>query len=159
MSETVGPKELAKALGVSERHIYRLHELGMPKDGRGEYPIVRCARWYREQVLSGNGDEEVPDLGEARLRKAKVRALEEERKVARRKRELIPAEVWEEVRAETNAWLRETVLSWAPAWAERLEGAETPPEVLERLDDLVREGLEELQAGFQTEGEGDDGGA
>lgn len=146
--ETVGPSELAEALGVSERHVYRLARLGMPKDGRGEYPVVRCARWYREHVLSPGGAEgDGPDLGEARLRKAKAAALRAERELATRREEVIPAAVWYEVTAEVDAWLRGALLGLAPEWAEALEGVEDPREISEVLRREVRSALETLQAG------------
>lgn len=147
MSSTVGPTELAEALGVSERHVYRLHEIGMPKDGRGEYPLVRCCRWYRVHVLSGPGDDDAPDLGEARLRKARARALEAERELARRREQLIPAEVWDDVTAEADAWLRDRLETFAREWAAALEGVETPQEAAEILRQGAREGLEELRQG------------
>lgn len=144
---TVGPAELAEALDVSERHIYRLARLGMPKAGRGEYPLVRCAAWYRTHVLSGSNGDETPDLGEARLRKARTRAVEAERELARRKEDVVPAEVWDETVSETDRWIRETVVDFAAEWAEALEGLEEPREIQPVLQDRVREGLEELRQG------------
>lgn len=146
-AETVGPGELAEALGVTERHVYRLHRLGMPKEGRGEYPLVRCARWYRTQVLSPNGDGEVPDLGEARLRKAKAAALEAERELARRREELVPSEVWDHVTAETEGWLRREVVSLTPELADALEGVDGAGEAAAALQAEVRTALERLRQG------------
>lgn len=144
---TVGPSELAEALEVSERHVYRLARRGLPKEGRGQYPLVRCARWYRTHVLTSNGDEDAPDLGEARLRKTRTRAVEAERKLARRREEVVPAEVWDEVAAEGEVWIRRTVLELAETWAEALEGLDTPQEIQQELRDEVREALETLQEG------------
>lgn len=148
MSErTVGPAELAEALDVSERHVYRLHGLGMPKDGRGSYPLVRCVRWYRTHVLDPSENGDAPELGEARLRKAKTRALEAERKLARRQGEVVSAEAWDAVEQEARAWIREEVAAVAPDWAEKLEGVESAREAEARLRGHVRELMAVLQQG------------
>lgn len=145
--DTVGPSELADALGVSERQVYRLHGLGMPKKGRGEYPLVRCAVWYREHVLSPAGNGDAPDLDEAKLRRERARAREAERKLSQRRREVVPSEIAEDVWSESTAWIRETTLSRAPRMAEALEGVEDPREAEGTLKDEVRDLLEELHRG------------
>lgn len=145
--DTVGPSELADALGVSERQVYRLHQLGMPKKGRGEYPLVRCCVWYREHVLSPAENGEGPDLDEARLRKERAKAREAERKLSRRRREVVPSEIAEDVWSEANEWIRDTTLSRAPRMAEALKGVDGPREAEGALKDEVRDLLTELHRG------------
>lgn len=145
---TVGPSELADALGCSTRQIYRYRKMGMPKSGRGEYPLTRCAAWFRKHILApGQNGDEVPDLDEAKLRKEKAKAREAERKLSRRRREVVPADIYGDVTRESTEWIRDTALSRAPHMAEALEGVEGPREAEVVLKDEVRDLLDELHQG------------
>lgn len=148
MSEdNVGPGRIAEALGVSERQVYRYHQMGMPKAGRGQYPLLRCCIWFRRHILAPAENGNAPDLDEARLRKERAKAREAERRLSRRRQEVMPAEVIQNVTREANGWIRETVLKRAPEIAEALEGVEGPRKAEVALKGEVRELLEELQQG------------
>lgn len=145
--ETVGPARIAEALGVSERQVYRYHEMGMPKAGRGEYPLLRCCIWFRRHILTPAENGDAPDLDEAKLRKERAKARKSEREMSRRRQEVMPAEVIERVHREANEWIRETTLSRAPEIADALEGVEDPRKAEIVLKKAVRDLLEELHRG------------
>lgn len=42
----VDQHRLAKILGVTSRRIQQLVHEGMPKTGRGKYPLIACIQWY-----------------------------------------------------------------------------------------------------------------
>lgn len=153
---TVGPSELADALDVSERQVYRYRKMGMPKAGRGEYPLTRCATWFRKHVLAPGQNEDAPDLDEARLRKEKAKAREAERRLSRRRREVVPAEIHHGVTREANEWIRETTLARAPRMAEALEEVEEPRAAEVVLKDEVRDLLDKLHRGPPGWSEGDE---
>lgn len=145
--EVVGPGRIAEALGVSERQVYRYHEMGMPKAGRGEYPLLRCCIWFRRHILSPAENGDAPDLDEAKLRKERAKARKAERELSSRRQEVMPAEVIERVNREADEWIRETTLERAPEIAAALEGVESPREAEAVLRTEVRKLLETLHRG------------
>lgn len=44
-------RQVAAALGVSERRVLQLVHLGMPRSGRGDYDLPGCCSWYLRFIV------------------------------------------------------------------------------------------------------------
>ncbi len=94
-SAIVGVRRLAKELNLTKRHVQRLVEAGLPKAGRGEYPLEKCFLWYirylqkaiERRALSTEGGEK--SLASVRLRRDRADAELKEIEVAKARREWV----------------------------------------------------------------------
>jgi phage terminase Nu1 subunit (DNA packaging protein) len=118
---------LAGELGVGERRVQQLVEIGMPRTGRGRYNLVDCFRWFvRRQADLLETRKSVPGSGllAEQERLTKVKADREELELARSRGELIPLAVYEEQMAELIMSARMRLLALPARLAPDLEGQE-----------------------------------
>ena len=70
---------IAEILGITDRRLRQLVDEGMPKNGRGEFPLVACVQWYvaywRDRALGrvNDANRTRKTAAEAMLLEAKVR--------------------------------------------------------------------------------------
>lgn len=84
---SVSSKDLALIFNISTRTIWAWVSKGLPKLGRGQFPLLECIRWWRENIL---GDiQGQASLSEQKLRYAVARARREELTVQEREGQLI----------------------------------------------------------------------
>jgi len=93
----VSASDLARLFEVTIRTIWKWHERGMPKEGRGKFSLLKCVRWWRGNILGDIQGE--TNLAEQKLRFAVARARREELRVLEQEGKLID-------RDEPLQWLR-----------------------------------------------------
>ena len=87
----VSSKDLALVFNVSVRTIWAWVGKRLPKSGRGQFPLLECVRWWRENIL---GDiQGQASLGDQKLRYAVARARREELRVEVEEGRLIDKDV------------------------------------------------------------------
>lgn len=87
----VSANDLGRLFEVTLRTIWKWHEAGMPKEGRGKFPLLKCFRWWRVNILGDLQGES--NLAEQKLRFAVARARREELKVLEQEGKLIDKEI------------------------------------------------------------------
>lgn len=119
--EMVGVQEIARLLAgeglepLSERHVGRLVELGMPKAGHGEYDAGVCLHWYlghiREKISrQSESDRQGGATGPRSLQEERIRLVSAQADAAEMVRDekrgrLIPRTVYE----QRTAWWQDAV--------------------------------------------------
>src|SRR5262245_61802217 len=80
---TVDVTKIMKFLNLSERRVGQLVELGMPREGRGQYDPVKCAAWYIRYLQAAIEKKTTPQLDDdpAVERMERVRLLRAEREL------------------------------------------------------------------------------
>ncbi|MCL6566383.1 MAG: hypothetical protein K6U09_08160 [Acidobacteriia bacterium] len=157
---TVGTGKLARILGVSERYVLKLVELGLPKTARGEFPLaealVWCVRHYRTLLerRDGGDDPQARELSREirreRLRHAKAAAdlLETERD--QKRGGLVEISVVREYMSSHNSTVRQRILMLPSRIAHQLEG-ESRDVIEAKLDQALRGALAALAEGLRAE--------
>lgn len=54
--EHCGTEEIANLLNLSKRRVQQLAKHGMPRTGRGQYPVRGCVLWYLDFSKAGPGE-------------------------------------------------------------------------------------------------------
>lgn len=123
---------------------------GMPKSGRGTYPVLRCLRWYVNRLRSSvqhrareTEDGEIVRLDEAERRLKLARAESEEMTLAERRKELMPVHLYEEMLTHLIQVTKQRFLNMPARLAAKLEGC-TTAEIKALLSGSIRDALSEL---------------
>jgi phage terminase Nu1 subunit (DNA packaging protein) len=163
----VNAAALGKVLGVDPRSVMNFVEEGMPKDGRGDYPLAKCVQWYidreRQAARVSRG---MNDLDKARLRKTDAEARKAELEARQLHGELIPTTDHEEIVGDLCDRLRATIVNIPSSYGMRLEEAGVSATVAESTleamaDELMTalrgaaDALDE-EAAHDASGSGDD---
>jgi phage terminase Nu1 subunit (DNA packaging protein) len=92
--DSVGREFLSRVLGVDVRSLKNFVDDGMPKSGRGRFPLGAAVQWYverqREAARAGKG---LNDLDLARQRKTIAQARIAELSLSEKEGDSIPLEV------------------------------------------------------------------
>lgn len=95
LMKLVDVRRLSAELGVSERQVQRLVQLGMPRAERGKYDLVACLAWmiarWKEQIAAAR--EKEGGLEFERMRATRAQADNLEHQLRARRATLIPADV------------------------------------------------------------------
>jgi phage terminase Nu1 subunit (DNA packaging protein) len=157
----VGTSKLARILGVSERYVLKLVELGLPKTARGEFPLaealVWCVRHYRTLLERREGGDDAQarelsrEIRRERLRHAKAAAdlLEAERD--QKHGNLVEISVVREFMTEHIRVVRDHFLVLPKRIAHQLEG-ESRDVIEGKLYQAIRGTLSALAQALRNEG-------
>lgn len=124
----VPTRRLSEVLGVSERRVRQLVELGMPRAEAGRYDLTTCARWYIEYLNrsdgNGGGRGLFQDEGMRfqRTRLIRLKCEQEELNLVRIKGQVVPVAVVEKTMAQLCMNIREHFIRLPERVARNLEG-------------------------------------
>ena len=76
---------LAAFLGVTERTIQNWVKQGMPRDARGDYELVACAKWVIKELRQKNEELQLGDETISRLKRSEMEMRNEEREIKLRR--------------------------------------------------------------------------
>jgi phage terminase Nu1 subunit (DNA packaging protein) len=103
--------QLCRTLDVTPQTVGRLVAGGMPKAGRGQYPLLACMRWYivyLQDILNGRGQDDGPatSLTRARLEQMRLKTAELHAANLKRESQLIDLAAWRPDQREIRRILR-----------------------------------------------------
>lgn len=150
--EHVKAPRLAELLGVDARSIDNFADEGMPKTGRGAYPLLRCLRWYiNRQVDKARSSKGLNDLDRARVRKTNAEAERAELDLAIARGELVPLAELEAKVGEICDRIRAVILNLPANYGITLEASGLAPAIAEAALEKVGEELTAAIRGIADE--------
>lgn len=148
VDEKLNQQEVAERLGVSPRHVRRLHDEGMPREPDMRYRWDAVLSWYVdrkqqeevERVAGGQGVE----YDEARTRREFARARMAEIELQKEEGRIVTREAHDQAHGEMLDVLRTNLLNMPGRWATDLTGHDSPRQVEAILRRAVGELLDHL---------------
>ena len=140
-SASVSPLALSGLVGLTTRRLGQLAAEGMPKDGRGEYPLAAAIQWlmaYWRTRAKGT------PLNDARRRKVEADASRSEMELAKRRGELAPIAVLAQAHGEACTRIRTRLRAIPSKIAPEAQRAKTVAEVRVVLQREIDDALTEL---------------
>jgi hypothetical protein len=153
-------RSFCDTFGVSEAQLERLFQLGMPHakgaSRRVEIPMPDGRVWYHNYLVEKGKKQAAPkDLDEARKRRAAADADLAELELAKARNQTMLVEDHERMLGEAFGRVRARLLNLAPRAAGAAFGAPTLQECQAKIEPVVREIMEELEAADDVPNAGD----
>jgi len=149
----VGLAQLAKALNLTPQRVNQLVPEGMPRSGRGRYPLGECMAWYIRYLQAAlknrstdDGSGKLSHLTSERIATARAQREAIETRNAQARGELVLASDVREVLDLKQANLKEALRGLPSRFRKQLEGLNG-----QAIEDLTREELDrvlEMHGGF-----------
>lgn len=153
-SKNVDVWELAEALNLSDRRIQQLSRKpnGLPKTGRGRYPLDKCFDWYirylqnllMERSLTPDGE---PTLAAVRLRRETAEAGLKEMQLADARRSLIAVEDVDRLKDELITSARVRLQEASTRISAQIVGVDSQVIAQSIVEKHIRKALAELATG------------
>lgn len=148
--------ELSSLLGITERRIQQLVKEGMPKSGRGEYPLRECVRFYVGHLHRLIEEEKSDTVVSEKIRLMRAKAEKAEVEVLKLRGEVLDLE---RVRQETmliSVEIKEAFLAVAGRLAPELAGKDAGY-IKHRLNRAITEAMNVAAEKLEALNEGADG--
>lgn len=128
---------IAEVLGVARRTVYQLHQEGMPKTGKGKYPLAPCVHWYIQKKLVTEGKDKTLDDQRKELLFEQTLKTRIENEISRR--DLVPMSEVQTVFNTAQTMLASQLDAFARRMANELAGIHESTEIESRLFEECRE--------------------
>ena len=145
---TVGVTKVASALNLKVRRVQQLVGLGMPREGRGQYNVMRCMLWYARylQGVLEKRSASMPDGGHAGVREERVRLLRadadlKELRLAHERSQLISLADYEHALADLFVTTKTRIMAIPPQLACELVGETSRVMIQAKLEKACKEAL------------------
>jgi phage terminase Nu1 subunit (DNA packaging protein) len=150
MKKSLTAKAAAEALGISDRWLRELATRGIiPRQGKGKqvrYPWPEARDAYHEHLRDqGREERTLVDLNAERAELTRVKRLDAELELARKRQELITVADATAIVGQALDMVRARLLNLPGRLGPELVGVTSIPDAVERLDRAVREILTTLQ--------------
>lgn len=135
----VNAEELAGLLQVEPRTVYRFAKAeGMPRAGRGRYPLAVCIRWYFDRISGQHSAQAVDPVKEDRRRLYRAQAAKAELENRMRRGELVEIDAMDAAYMAFAGAVGSQLEALAHKVAARLAALTDPREIARVLQDECR---------------------